>query len=143
MEKKFTVSAKIKGVIMEFIPKELAGCISTKKNAFIGHCAKRPRDDALVDEYNINDRAMIKNWPMISSRTSRLVQEIYATLLLRSLSLLFCGPCSLFVAVETTAAPPAGTVPAGVSSSEAEVAKSGLRCDDLCSGVGTCTEHFS
>jgi len=59
MEKKFTVSAKIKGVIMEFIPKELAGCISTKKNAFIGHCAKRPRDDALVDEYNINDRAMI------------------------------------------------------------------------------------
>ena len=30
-----------------------------KKNAFIGHCAKRPRDDALVDEYNINDRAMI------------------------------------------------------------------------------------
>ena len=59
MEKKFTVSAKIKGVTMEFIPKELAGCISTKKNAFIGHCAKRPRDDALVDEYNINDRAMI------------------------------------------------------------------------------------
>ena len=33
--------------------------LNKKKNAFIGHCAKRPRDDALVDEYNINDRAMI------------------------------------------------------------------------------------
>ena len=77
----------------------------------------------------------------LSSRTSRLVQQIYATLLLRSLSLLFCGPCSLLTAVEAVEAMTAGAE--GVSSSEAEAASSGLKCDDLCSGVGTCTEHFS
>ena len=52
--------------------------LNKKKNAFIGHCAKRPRDDALVDEYNINDRAMILKIGrfFLSSRTSRLVQQI-------------------------------------------------------------------
>ena len=126
---------------MEFIPKELAGCISTKKNAFIGHCAKRPRDDALVDEYNINDRAMILKIGRFFFFLLELhawYNKIYATLLHRSLSLLFCGPCSLLTAVEAMTAGAEG-----VSSSEAEAASSGLKCDDLCSGVGTCTEHFS
>ena len=46
MEKKFTVSAKIKGVIMEFIPKELAGCISTKKMPLLD-TAQRGREMTL------------------------------------------------------------------------------------------------
>jgi len=97
-----------------------------------------------LNEYNINDRAMIKNWPMIGIfsslfRTSLLVFS-YATLLIKSLSLLCCPCCSLLAAAVSGGA----TVGATVSRSEAaEAASSGLTSDDLCSGVGTCTEHFS
>ena len=99
-----------------------------------------------MNEYNINDRAMIKNWPMIGIfsslfRTSLLVCN-YATLLIKSLSLL-CGPCCSLLAV-AAAVSGGATVGATVSRSEAaEAASSGLTSDDLCSGVGTCTEHFS
>ena len=100
-----------------------------------------------MNEYNINDRAMIKNWPMIGIfsslfRTSLLVFN-YATLLIKSLSLL-CGPCCSLLVAAAAAVSGGATVGATASRSEAaEAASSGLTSDDLCSGVGTCTEHFS
>ena len=103
--------------------------------------------DALVW---MNITLMIVRWLKIGQwlvffsslfRTSILVFN-YATLLIKSLSLL-CGPCCSLLAV-AAAVSGGATVGATVSRSEAaEAASSGLTSDDLCSGVGTCTEHFS
>jgi len=73
MEKKFTVSAKIKGVIMEIHTKGISWMYLNKKKMPLLDTAKRPRDDALVDEYNINDRAMILKIGRFFDREPRAV----------------------------------------------------------------------
>ena len=104
--------------------------------------------DALVW---MNITLMIVRWLKIGQwlvffflQNSSLLVCNYATLLIKSLSLL-CGPCCSLLAAAAAAVSGGGaTVGATVSRSEAaEAASSGLTSDDLCSGVGTCTEHFS